>query len=194
LEAFPTVLDLVRNPFVLRLFVEALPGLSEDDKQHLTRYTIYNVFVTQWFTREIARLSPRDHESLGLVDTAGATLLSDDDVVSRFDLLAALLAGEMLKVNTLRVQPSEEASSARGADVWCRYQEAADAWLVEDVAVSAALASAGRSRFGLRDAIATATKAAVATVEALQVTCPLRRIGSSLEFIHKSFQEFFVPV
>ena len=92
LDAFPTVLDLVRNPFVLRLFVEALPGLSEDDKQHLTRYTVYNVFVTQWFKREIGRLSAGDKQALGLVDATGTTLLSIDDVVSRFDLLAALLA------------------------------------------------------------------------------------------------------
>ena len=111
LEAFPTVLYLVRNPFVLRLFVEALPGLSEDDKQHLTRYTIYSVFVTQWFTREIDRLSPRDQEALGLVGATGAALLPMDDVLSRFDLLSALLAGEMLKANTLRVQPSDDAAA-----------------------------------------------------------------------------------
>ena len=67
LDAFPTVLDLVRNPFVLRLFVEALPGLNEDVQRHLTRHIIYNVFVTQWFAREIARLSLGDKQALGLV-------------------------------------------------------------------------------------------------------------------------------
>ena len=193
LDAFPTVLDLVRNPFVLRLFVEALPGLNEDVQRHLTRHIIYNVFVTQWFAREIARLSLGDKQALGLVDATGASLLSIDDVVSRFDLLAALLAGEMLKANTLRVQPSGNGLAAGESDrkVWCHYRDMAADWLLRDVVAAAQLGSAGRSLFDQHAAAAAATVAAIAAVEKLQVTCPLRRIGSSLEFIHKSFQEYF---
>jgi hypothetical protein len=36
-----SLLGLVRNPFLLRLFVEALPAMSPREREHITRYSIY---------------------------------------------------------------------------------------------------------------------------------------------------------
>ncbi len=52
-----TLRDLTRNPFVLRLFVDALPSLvasgSPTALRGLTRHAVYHAFVRQWFDREV---------------------------------------------------------------------------------------------------------------------------------------------
>jgi hypothetical protein len=111
LDAFPTVLDLVRNPFVLRLFVEALPGLTMDDQRHLTRYTIYNVFVTQWFTREIARLSPGDKQALGLVE--GWTFRQFRAALDRSEHLQHLTRGQTDEAIMAHLGRSGQAAEGR---------------------------------------------------------------------------------
>ena len=47
----PSIKEMARNPFVLRLFVDALPGLKATgrDLTRVTRYDVYSGFVSQWF-------------------------------------------------------------------------------------------------------------------------------------------------
>jgi hypothetical protein len=60
MKSSPSLKEMTRNPFVLRLFVEVLPTLKASGKDlgKLTRYDIYSGFVTQWFERELRRIPP----------------------------------------------------------------------------------------------------------------------------------------
>jgi hypothetical protein len=60
MKSSPSLKEMTRNPFVLRLFVEVLPTLkaSGRDMGKLTRYDIYSGFVSQWFERELRRIPP----------------------------------------------------------------------------------------------------------------------------------------
>ncbi len=168
----PSVLELVRNPFVLRLFVEALPSIVPEDRERLTRYTIYRTFVQQWFGKEVAKMRLDAQAKLGLADgTVTWPILLD-----RFELLSALLAGEILKAGVLDVTFDDGAGS-----VWSRVQEVANEWVINDVESSAGTGLSGIAR---RRAVATATDAVLAAIDALQSTCPLRRVGGTLQFIH----------
>ena len=90
---------MTRNPFVLRLFVEALPSMQAAglDLTRITRYDVYSGFVRQWFGREVGRVSVDQRVALGL--RAGDDMGDVGPVVDAFELLCALLAGEMLKAN-----------------------------------------------------------------------------------------------
>ena len=58
INAAESVKAMVRNPFILRLFVDALPELQNQGHELTTikRYDIYQAFVKQWFRRETERL------------------------------------------------------------------------------------------------------------------------------------------
>jgi hypothetical protein len=179
LQQNPSVLELVRNPFVLRLFVEALPGIPAGDWGRVTRYTIYSVFIQRWFAKEVGKMTPERQAALGLV---GGTFTMDV-LLERFELLGALLAGEMLRSGVLDVAFDDGAPGS----VWSRVQDAANDWVVGD---AESLAGDGLTGLARRRAINAATDAAVAAIDALQSTCPLRRVGGTLQFIHKSFWEY----
>jgi hypothetical protein len=53
MESSPSVMEMTRNPFVLRLFVDALPAILASrtgrSSAAITRYDIYSSFVKQWF-------------------------------------------------------------------------------------------------------------------------------------------------
>ena len=135
----PSLMDMTRNPFVLRLFVEVLPSMvaAGTSLRHITRYSLYNAFVKQWFTREVARKSAVEQASLGVVDGDAST------VVELFELLCALLALEMLKANVLSLKANvlSAASADGGVDsvIWRDVQDAADEWLSTDSATVATL-------------------------------------------------------
>ena len=141
MKSTPSLMEMTRNPFVLRLFVEVLPSMvaAGTSLQRITRYSLYNAFVTQWLTREVARKSPDEQASLGVINGDAST------VVDLFELLCALLALEMLKANvlTLRASVVIAASGDGGADsvIWRDVQDAADEWLSTDPAATAALRS-----------------------------------------------------
>jgi WD40 repeat protein len=178
-----SVQQLVRNPFILRLFVDALPGMSEAERKAITRYSIYNVFVHQWFHKEVTNLPSERQEALGLVTGA----VSMEQLLGRFELLAALLAGEMLKANMLEV-----VFEASGGAVWKATLDMAAEWVVEDAETAALELSArgGLSRADRKRAESAASATAWAAIDELRGTCPLRRSGDSLQFIHKSFWEY----
>jgi hypothetical protein len=137
----PSLQEMTRNPFVLRLFVEALPSVQAAalSMARITRYDVYTGFVRQWFGREVGRLSVEQRVALGL--GAGDDMGDVGPVVAAFELLCALLAGEMLKTNVLTVSfatvvpitaVAGGGTGVGGATteraVWQRVQVTADAW------------------------------------------------------------------
>jgi WD40 repeat protein len=198
LQQDAALLNLVRNPFVLTLFVEIQPAISATEGQALTKSKIYSKFVRQWFSREVGRLDPWSQEELGVRGRGsggGPGLLTQEDLVSRFELLAGLLAWEMLRSGRLEVSAADVHESAPSTldVIWERYNEVSMKWVVEvaeerarKAAVSAQLASTR-----VRAAVNAASQAALTAVELVRVVGPLRRIGTGLEFAHKSLWEYF---
>ncbi|KAG0294666.1 hypothetical protein BGZ97_005026, partial [Linnemannia gamsii] len=74
LTAIPNLLDLVRNPFLLSLTLEALPGVTKDKQElskiEITRVQLYDTFVDHWLgvnQRRLERnnaLSKEDQDTL----------------------------------------------------------------------------------------------------------------------------------
>ncbi|KAG0036547.1 hypothetical protein BGZ89_008374, partial [Linnemannia elongata] len=60
LEAIPNLMDLVRNPFLLTLSLEALPtvvqGKTDLSRLRITRAELYDTFVRHWMTVNKRRL------------------------------------------------------------------------------------------------------------------------------------------
>ena len=141
MKSTPSLMEMTRNPFVLRLFVDVLPSMvaAGTSLRHITRYSLYNAFVKQWFTREVARKSGDVQASLGVVDGDASS------VIDMFELLCALLALEMLKANVLTLKASvlglASGGGAAGVDrvIWRDVKNAAEEWLGTDPTTTAAL-------------------------------------------------------
>ena len=105
---------MVRNPFILRLFVEALPQLQAEaqragqtDLGDIKRFDIYQAFVTQWFGREVQRLSERTRALLGgsVLHGAGSSATGPTtlDPAQSFARYAMILANAMYQQDSLSV-------------------------------------------------------------------------------------------
>ncbi len=94
----------------------------------------------------------------------------------------------MLKANVLDVVFEESPGG-----VWQTTSDVATEWVVEDAEAAARdlSAASGLSRTARKLAETEASAAAQAAIIELRSTCPLRRSGESLQFIHKSFWEYF---
>ncbi|KAG9060706.1 hypothetical protein KI688_010549 [Linnemannia hyalina] len=88
LTTIPNLLDLVRNPFLLSLALEALPGVTEGKQDlstiKITRAHLYDTFVSHWldvnkrrFERNNA-LSMNDRDMLNQLVSAGFNSLGLD--------------------------------------------------------------------------------------------------------------------
>ncbi|KAG0258432.1 hypothetical protein BGZ95_004983, partial [Linnemannia exigua] len=78
LTTIPSLMDLVKNPFLLTLTLEALPEPAES----ITRVELYDHFVEQWLDANMRRLqknalSKEDRATLELVDAGNVSLLID---------------------------------------------------------------------------------------------------------------------
>lgn len=80
LRRIPNLMDLVSNPFLLRLSLDALPEVvkskSELSEIHITRVELYDSFVKQWLEINLARLdsnslNPEEQEELIALRDAG---------------------------------------------------------------------------------------------------------------------------
>ncbi|KAF9174885.1 Transducin (beta)-like 1 X-linked receptor 1, partial [Mortierella sp. AD010] len=79
LEDIPNLLELVKNPFLLKLAMEVLPqlvDLRKDISSKITRIVLYDKFVAQWTERSMVRLmrttlTPRDNEAFKMLTTSG---------------------------------------------------------------------------------------------------------------------------
>ncbi|KAF9573079.1 hypothetical protein EC968_009039 [Mortierella alpina] len=65
LKEIPSLQELVRNPFLLRLALDVLPRLVEPGQKNLadakvTRVALYDQFIEQWLEREKKRLVEKD--------------------------------------------------------------------------------------------------------------------------------------
>ena len=138
-KSTPSLMEMSRNPLVLRLFVDVFPGMAAAGvpSQRITRYRLYRAFVTQWFTREVARRSGDEQAYLGVADGDASA------VIDVFELLCALLALEMLKahVMTLTAGVLNATSGVVGVDgvIWRDVQDAVREWLSTDSTVITAL-------------------------------------------------------
>ncbi|KAF9959349.1 hypothetical protein BGZ72_009811, partial [Mortierella alpina] len=60
LTGIPNLLDLVKNPFLLTLSLEALPGVTKGQQDlstiKITRAELYDYFVDQWLDKNVQRL------------------------------------------------------------------------------------------------------------------------------------------
>ncbi len=197
-----SLVDLTRNPFLLTLFVAALPKLSATatGPAHVTRYRVYEAFVAQWFEqRGVARLAAKVAAEVRGPDAAGtasgdlagtvATGTDTSTVGARFELLSALLAGEMLRLPELGLAVTLE----DGDKSWKAVTDTAEAWLADPVlhAVRSTDAYQRASKRRKRAQEDLVTNSMDATVDVFAYTCPLRLVGTRAQFIHKSFMEYF---
>ncbi|KAF9134280.1 hypothetical protein BGX30_011992, partial [Mortierella sp. GBA39] len=77
LVGIPNLMDLVSNPFLLSLSLEALPHVV-DFKKNLIRVELYDGFVMQWLAVSRARL---ENSALNDTERSELDLLVDDDFV-----------------------------------------------------------------------------------------------------------------
>jgi hypothetical protein len=199
ITAFRSLGFLTRNPFLLKLFVEALPTpaqtASSGPLRRVTRYHLYEAFVGQWFQRGMARM-PEEEAVRGAEQGAGASYRARSKpapaaapVVTQFELLSALLAGEMLRRPELGLAVALDDSDS----AWKAVQEAAEAWLLQpqlqDIRASEAyIAAPPRRRHELEGEVIASVDAAI---RGFATTCPLQLAGSRAQFIHKSLMEYF---
>ncbi|KAF9904229.1 hypothetical protein EC991_002932 [Linnemannia zychae] len=87
LTTIPNLMDLVKNPFLLTLSLEALPGVTKNQKDltniKISRAELYDHFVDQWFSVNIRRLqnsvlSKEDQVMLEQLTEAGFSALGVD--------------------------------------------------------------------------------------------------------------------
>ena len=207
INASDAIKAMVRNPFVLRLFVDALPELQKQGRElsQIKRYDIYRAFVSQWFARETQRLPAAIR-----VQLPTANLGSSVGAEGAFELYAATLANEMYRQDSLVVSLNREHEHPAIA-VWDGFEER---MLKDSEASIAAVLSARYQKLGPIDK-ARLKKESINDVaqyierykdseeanvlnelslglEAFKITSPLKQQGKVCSFIHKSFYEFFL--
>ena len=212
LQASPSVKEMVRNPFVLRLFIEALPKLKRSgmDLNRIKRFDIYGGFVRQWFEREVYRLSEKHQAALGVGTT------DVDSVISNFERYAGILAMEMYRNDSLVVTYDQARSDEPAFRVWRQLDEAVAASEMDEEATRrrlaeeyAALGAVAKRKLQRKEKIAdeaayiearlesvadTEFEQVDARLEAFKLTSPLRQSGDNYSFIHKSFYEYFLAM
>ena len=200
---------MVRNPFVLRLFVDALPELQQQgrDLTAIKRYDIYRAFVTQWFIRETARLPAEVRAQLGLTLSMSASVKVSErsDAEATFESYTATLANEMYRQDSLVVSMSK---SSAAFNVWRELEERVFQDLespATTIRLTAEYQNLTRSeRVELREKgivsesdyikhqKASEEAIILAGLKAFKITSPLKQQGDVCSFIHKSFYEFFL--
>jgi WD40 repeat protein len=203
-----SVKEMVRNPFVLRLFVEALPELQRQgrDLRGIKRYDIYNAFVTHWFARETARLPIEVR--IQIAPTTENTSAEDS-----FVQYSGILANEMYRQDCLVVNMKSEGENRKRKRTHKNNISAFKIWFELEQRLFLSMDSSLQEeydsllpskRFELRsqgvfDAAAYSRRiqnerlrTVCASLEAFKVTSPLKQHGDANSFIHKSFYEYFL--
>ena len=207
----PALHDLVSNPLILRLFVEALPQLhrNKPSLENITRYDIYDAFVAQWFRRETKRLDKVIKDQIGLAATGDDALQNAENIFTSY---AVLLAGQMHQKNSLEVSLRDLAHPA--AVTWNNLSEKIAATINQQVAEQLSQKYRKLTTLEIMEVEAedeidisdeekyishhkkktkkTLLKSVMASLEAFKDTCPLQQLGEVCSFIHKSLYEFFL--
>lgn len=201
---------LVRNPLLLRLFMEALPELKkqESNLEYLNRYNIYDAFINNWFTREINRLDAAIKNKIKLSSSCETNALSGTKNI--FIQYAVLLAGEMHRKNTLEIN-----IEAHGGETIITWDQIEEKLLTEiksqaQVKLSAEykkLRPADRAdladkfnihnaksyiAFYLQETKISLRASLIEGLDSFQRCCPLQSLNGISQFIHKSVFEFLL--
>jgi hypothetical protein len=213
MAASPSIKAMVRNPFVLRLFTDALPELQKQGRvlESIKRYDIYKAFVTQWFVRETARLPAEIQGQLEVAAVGsswkGTTKTTTKDM---FEWYAATLANEMYRQDSLVVRLNTGLDSPAVA-IWQGLEARVVQGLKERVAEHLTIryrksGAAEKVRLETEnitdvdkyfaryhcEEVNKALHEVTTALEAFKVTSPLKQQGDVCSFIHKSFYEFFL--
>jgi WD40 repeat protein len=206
LAAQPSVLDLVRTPFVLRLLVEAFPLLWGSSSSAWTRYDIFKAFSTQWFGRGVQRLQCCERTQLedpfrllcSLHNCSCTQRQSPSQVPcsleSRFALTSALIAGQMLLSGKLELPVAGQS--------WDDLVLVTHVWIREDVIPSIDFESVYAQEFikalvipnsagELASAVLETQSRGLRQCLLHKEVCPIRIVGGHMQFFHTTFFEFF---
>ena len=56
LKQIPTLQELMKSPFLLRIITTILPQLQSKDNREITRTAVYTAFTDQWIQKELTRM------------------------------------------------------------------------------------------------------------------------------------------
>ncbi|KAF9571965.1 hypothetical protein EC968_010502 [Mortierella alpina] len=96
LESIPNLMDLIKNPFLLRLSLDVLPGFVDVDnmedlsRANITRVGLYDRFVEHWLERGRRRIGSQDLGRRGR--TAFDSLVDEGFTANGIDFLKRLAA------------------------------------------------------------------------------------------------------
>ncbi len=220
MNASPSIKVMVRNPFVLRLFVDALPELQKQgrDLNATKRYDIYEAFVKQWFEREVGRFNPAHQAKLGVTGVG-----SERDVSQQFIRFAGILAIQMHKRDSLVVSYDATGPDSEELKVWNSLDETISSADIDESTMIHAIEASTREEYqklpaskkqllkvqqkiktedeyvayklsnaSLEQKMGEKAEQVVEQLEAFKISSPLRKTGNGHSFIHKSFYEFFL--
>ena len=175
---------LLRNPFVLRLFVEALPTLKREktakNLSRLSRFDIYATFVRQWFDRESKKDQVRDVLRKHPID--------EESLLESFHYTAERLSWHMYERRVLSVEPVDEASEQR------RHRQQKLVGHKSSSSDGTAATQVWQEVLGDIAAVLDKSADEIGHDERLRFlqTSPLRLSDGKFSFVHKSFWEYFV--
>jgi len=173
IQAAPKLRSALRNPFLLSLFVQSWSTVSKQDFSRLNRSRIYAAFIEHWLTT---------HKDLlpGEIAAKGPQRLLEE-----FQAFSELMAFNAYQQSTLSLEVSKQAPS-----LWLQLKELA--------------ARAGRQGFAERQrqlTPATQHRAILSENDYVRLMqekadkfiklSPLKQREQQIEFIHKSFFEYF---
>ncbi|KAG0044723.1 hypothetical protein BGZ83_009996 [Gryganskiella cystojenkinii] len=117
LDQIPSLLDLIKNPFLLTLSLEVLPRIADPSQKlvssKITRVLLYDEFVVQWLERNKKRLAAQD---LSDPERRAFQSLSDDGFTQQGLVYLKDLSAAIYKEQ--EGNPVVDYSKARDAGTW----------------------------------------------------------------------------
>lgn len=117
---------LVRNPLLLRLYLEALSELIRDgvSVRSIKRYQLYEHIISAWFDREVRRLSKDAQTSLGVKSRYDMITHSRmAQVKKRYLEYVGMLVMQMYAHKTLNINFEAKETDAIDAKLWQRVKD-----------------------------------------------------------------------
>ena len=176
LTKIQNVEQLTREPFMLRMVLDILPGLIERKQEsmalQLTKASVYDKFTEKWFERERRRIG--DIPQFKAIISS----ISPKVLLSRFDVFSQDLAYAMLQHNTQVASTPEEHINLRGTRTiegeFKNFFNLDDEVYPSDSVTKKEQEERNKKKIGLEGS-------------------PLRKVGvNQFRFVHQSFQEYFV--
>lgn len=204
--------QIVRNPFILSMFVDTLPLLLESGSTHktglscLNRFSIYSMFIRQHITRLL-------EDNVECKAMLNALKIGSDDSATREEVINAVM--ELCGVIAREMMTSKRLTIDMGTDPmkadtpWSNVREGyfkMDTHRTEGLRTKAATQWDGFlpdalfdlecrhfTRESFRDsAVQDAYRMRAFVLSNAASVCPLRKAGDGYMFLHKPFFEYFV--